>query len=75
MVTTKVGPGTLYDNLKKLMNVGLVADVQNAGGPGQEERRFYTLTSDGRSCLCLEVDRLAHVLNEASQRLGRSRPA
>ena len=71
----RMGPGTLYDNLKKLMNAGLVEDVQNCGAPGQEERRFYTLTSDGRSCLSLEVDRLAHVLKEASQRLGRPRPA
>ena len=71
----RMGPGTLYDNLKKLMNAGLVAHVQNSGFPGQEEKRLYTLTTDGRNCLSLEVDRLADVIKEASQRLRRPRPA
>jgi DNA-binding PadR family transcriptional regulator len=66
----KIGPGTLYDNLKKLMDAGLVADSLKSTQAGEDERRFYTLTSTGRDALAAEVDRLQHVVREARARLG-----
>lgn len=71
----RMGPGTLYDNLKKLMNTGLVSDEPKSDSLRDDDRRFYTLTSDGRRCLSLEIDRLTNVVKEASQRLRRPRPA
>jgi DNA-binding PadR family transcriptional regulator len=70
----KLGPGTLYDNLKKLMDAGLVADAPKSASPEDDERRFYTLTMDGRSALSTEVDRLQRVVREARSRLGETRP-
>jgi DNA-binding PadR family transcriptional regulator len=63
----KLGPGTLYDNLKKLMDARLVADAPAVEG---DDRRFYTLTQDGRAALSAETDRLQRVVREARMRLG-----
>lgn len=68
----RMGPGTLYDNLKKLMDAGLVADAHK---PTREEsRRFYTLTPDGRDALAVEVNRLQNIVREARLRLRETRP-
>ena len=70
----KLGPGTLYDNLKKLMDTGLVADASRSASAADDERRFYTLTTSGRSALSVEVDRLQSVVREARSRLRETRP-
>lgn len=70
----KIGPGTLYDNLKKLMDAGLVADAPKSASAKDDERRFYTLTMDGRNALSIEVDRLQSVVREARLRLRETRP-
>jgi DNA-binding PadR family transcriptional regulator len=69
----KMGPGTLYDNLKKLMDAGLVVDAPKSASPG-DDRRFYRLTRDGQRGLSLEVDRLQNVIQEARLRLQEARP-
>jgi DNA-binding PadR family transcriptional regulator len=69
----KPGPGTLYDNLKKLMDAGLVADAPKSASAEGDERRFYTLTADGRGALSIEVDRLQRVVREARLRLAETR--
>ncbi len=76
----RLGPGTLYDNLKKLMDAGLVADTvtspsskrKSASAKG-DDRRFYTLTSEGKNALASEVDRLQSVVREARLRLQEVR--
>jgi DNA-binding PadR family transcriptional regulator len=70
----RLGPGTLYDNLKKLMDAGLVADAAKSASADDDERRFYTLTREGRSALSVEVDRLQKVVQEARVRLQGRRP-
>ena len=70
----KLGPGTLYDNLKKLMEAGLVADAPRFVSADNDERRFYTLTMDGRSALSVEIDRMQRVVREARSRLRETRP-
>jgi DNA-binding PadR family transcriptional regulator len=70
----RMGPGTLYDNLKKLIDAGLVADTPKSASPKGDERRFYTLTMDGHSALSAEVDRLQNVVREARLRLQQRRP-
>jgi DNA-binding PadR family transcriptional regulator len=72
----RVGPGTLYDNLKKLMDQKLVVDApRNASGKDDEDdRRFYRLTPAGKSVLSAEVDRLHNIVVEAQLRLRARRP-
>ena len=64
----KIGPGTLYDNLRKLLSQGL---VEEAGAEGREtaSRREYHLTQLGSAVLRAETDRLSMVIKEARRRL------
>jgi DNA-binding PadR family transcriptional regulator len=70
----RLGPGTLYDNLKKLMDAGLVADAPKSASAEDDERRFYRLSMDGRRALSIEVNRLQSVVHEARLRLQEKRP-
>src|SRR5271157_2872466 len=54
----KLGPGTLYDNLQKLMNQGLVEDAASPSKNDDPRRRYYRLTPFGRDVLAAEVARL-----------------
>ena len=65
----KLGPGTLYDNLQKLMNNGLVESAPPRSDDDDPRRRYYRLTSLGRSVLSAEVARLDGVVREAKLHL------
>jgi DNA-binding PadR family transcriptional regulator len=75
----RLGPGTLYDNLKKLMDAGFVADAPSSVSkrksvvPPEDDRRFFILTKEGKAALTAEVDRLQTVVNEARVRLREAR--
>jgi DNA-binding PadR family transcriptional regulator len=69
----RLGAGTLYDNLKKLMDTGWVADAAKSASPVEDDRRFYTLTAQGRNALRAEVGRLEEIVTEARVRLGGRR--
>jgi DNA-binding PadR family transcriptional regulator len=60
----KVGPGTLYDNLKKLLSAGLVEESQPED-PETGARRKFQLTKLGNGVLAAEVDRLSGLLRHA----------
>ncbi len=62
----RIGPGTLYDNLKKLLGLGLVEEMPAAG----EERRRYRLSEMGAAVLAAETERLAGVVRMARMGLG-----
>jgi DNA-binding PadR family transcriptional regulator len=70
----RMGPGTLYDNLKKLMDLGLVSDTPMDELPVGETRRLYHLSEAGHSALTEEIERLKVVLREARIVLGPERP-
>ena len=40
----QLGPGTLYDNLQKLMNQGLVEEGPRPSADDDPRRRYYRLT-------------------------------
>src|SRR5579872_5975511 len=61
----KLGPGTLYDNLQKLMNQGLVEEADRRSKDDDPRRRYYRLTGFGRSVLAAEIARLEGVVREA----------
>lgn len=65
----KVGPGTLYDNLQKLMDRGLVNESRRTFADEDPRRRYYELTPLGRRVLAADVERLKAVVREAALRL------
>jgi DNA-binding PadR family transcriptional regulator len=69
----RIGPGTLYDNLKKLMDGGLVIDAPRTSRK-DDDRRFYRLTPAGRVVLSAEIDRLHSIVVEAQSRLRERKP-
>ena len=69
-----LGPGTLYDNLKKLMDQRLVVDSPKSPVNSEDEKRLYRLTTEGRAALSVELDRLKNVLREAELVVRGKRP-
>jgi DNA-binding PadR family transcriptional regulator len=51
----KLGPGTMYGSLDRMMRDGLVAE---SGMSDDERRRFYKLTGHGQRVLAAELERL-----------------
>jgi DNA-binding PadR family transcriptional regulator len=64
----KIGPGTLYDNIKKLLKLGLVEEAR-ADDSEAEPRRKYRLTQSGSALLAAETERLTGVLRHARRGL------
>jgi DNA-binding PadR family transcriptional regulator len=69
----KLGPGTLYDNLEKLLNQGIVAESPRRSSNDDPRRRYYRLTGFGRGLLTTEITRLEGVVRKARLHL-RVRP-
>src|SRR5215472_6169951 len=61
----KLGSGTLYDNLQKLMDRGLVKEATARSSKEHPPRRYYRLTEFGRRVLEADLVRLKTVLREA----------
>lgn len=66
----RLGPGTLYDNLQKLMTNGMVRETSPRKAGDDPRRRYYRLTPLGRSVLTAEIARLESVVREAAIHLG-----
>lgn len=66
----KLGPGTLYDNLKKLMTLGLVTQAVSRVVDDDPRRRYYRLTALGRSVFAAEIKRLEGALRQARAHLA-----
>jgi DNA-binding PadR family transcriptional regulator len=65
----KLGPGTLYDNLQRLMKQGLVEEVAGRPEEDNSRRRYYRLSGLGRGVLTAEIDRLRDVIDHAQAHL------
>ena len=70
----KLGPGTLYDNLQKLLDQKMVEETRRGGAGDDPRRRYYRLTERGRKVLSAEVVRLEGVVREAKLNLVPARP-
>jgi DNA-binding PadR family transcriptional regulator len=66
----RLGPGTLYANLDRLLASGLVGETERKL-KGGGTRREYRLTASGEQALRLEVRRLRQVVDIARTRLGK----
>jgi DNA-binding PadR family transcriptional regulator len=65
----KLGPGTFYDNLEKLIDHGVVKEVPRKSANDDPRRRYYRMTGFGRNLFLAEVGRLDSVVREAKVRL------
>ena len=70
----KLGPGTLYVNLQKLIQLGWVQELGARRGDDDPRRRYYRLTAAGRDVLKAETARLTQVVREARSRLRLPNP-
>ena len=77
--TVRMGPGTLYGSIGRMVANGLIEESVRARSRGGDDprRRFYRLTTLGRRVLESETDRLARVvaLARAKNVLRRPEPA
>lgn len=64
----RLGPGTLYDNLQKLMDQGMVEEAHRPRRGEDPRRRYYRLTPFGAAVLEADVARLQHVVRDARRR-------
>jgi DNA-binding PadR family transcriptional regulator len=71
--TYKLGPGTLYDNLQKLMKDRLVEESPAGTAGVDSRRRYYRLTKLGRDVLKADVQRLEAAIRLAKPHLGFQR--
>lgn len=63
----KMGPGTLYGTIKRLLAVGLVEESDERPDPkmDDERRRYYRLTDLGQNVATAETQRYAKLVREA----------
>ncbi len=66
----KLGPGTLYDNLQKLLNDRLIEEGLNSPAGVDSRRRYYRLSKLGRRVLSTEIERLEEAFRQAKLHLG-----
>jgi DNA-binding PadR family transcriptional regulator len=69
----RMGPGTLYGAVKKLLAEGLIeeSDVRPDPELDDERRRYYRLTGTGRAVTAAEIDRLESLVRHGRRRLPR----
>jgi DNA-binding PadR family transcriptional regulator len=70
----RLGPGTLYDNLRKMMQIGLIEETRARSANDDPRRRYYRLNASGRQVLSAEVQRLEGMLREARTHLRSLKP-
>jgi DNA-binding PadR family transcriptional regulator len=63
----KLSPGTLYGAVKRMLDEGLIVEIDERPDPDDddERRRYYRLTPFGREVARAEADRLATLLRQA----------
>lgn len=67
----RIGPGSLYDNLKRLMDQGWVRDLQPSS---ENEKRLYRLSAAGKAALAHEISRLDHLVRQTKRSLQAMKP-
>ena len=74
----RMGPGTLYGSIKRMLAAGLIAEADERPDPelDDERRRYYRLTGLGRRVAEAEAGRLAGLVRVArAKRLGPAEAA
>lgn len=63
----RLSPGTLYGSIKRLLEGGLIVEIDERSRPTEDDarRRYYRLTPFGRAVAQAEADRLTGLLRQA----------
>ena len=63
----KLSPGTLYGSIKRMLDQGLIVELDERPDPDHddERRRYYRLTRLGRDAAQAEAGRMATLLRQA----------
>ncbi len=66
----KMGPGTLYGSIKRMLSAGLIEEAEERPDPAldDERRRYYRLSSLGQTALSAESQRLEQAVQVARQK-------
>jgi len=66
----RMGPGTLYGSLGRMMDAGLIRESDRRVDPGMDDERriYYELTALGQKALSAELDRYREVVAVASEK-------
>jgi DNA-binding PadR family transcriptional regulator len=66
----KMGPGTLYGSLSRMMEAGLIRETDKKVDPelDDERRVYYEITARGQAALAAELDRYREVVAVAKKR-------
>lgn len=68
--TIRLGAGTLYTAIKRMVDAGLITESDNRPDPALDDqrRRYYRLTELGRRVAVAEAQRLAQLVDIARAR-------
>lgn len=67
----KMGPGTLYGTLNRLVDDGLIVETTDRRTRSESERRrYYELTASGHTVALEELDRMKALVRRVSGRLA-----
>ena len=66
----RLGAGTLYRALQRMLEQGLIVEAQERPAPEEddERRRYYRITEEGRAAVRAEARRLAELVRLAESR-------
>lgn len=64
----KIGPGTLYTTIKRLLERGWLVELDLREDDAGERRRYYKLSDFGGRVLRAEASRLAQAIDTARRR-------
>ena len=65
-----LGPATLYTSIKRMLQAGLIDEVESDDDGGDVRRRYYRITALGRAVAVEEARRLDSVVSQARSRLS-----
>lgn len=72
----RMGPGTLYGTLNRLVETGLIEETTDRSARGDSERRrYYELTPQGRAVALDELTRLRTLVQRVGRHLPGTAPA
>lgn len=66
----RMGPGTLYGTIKRLLEIGLIDEAEERPDPelDDERRRYYRITGLGERVVTAEVRRLSTMIERSVMR-------
>jgi len=65
--TLRLGPGTLYGSIKRMLHDGLIEELDDRPAAGRDDarRRYYRITPRGRKAARAEIARLEKLVRQA----------